>query len=200
MNRTNFFQSRELKKKKARIEELAMFDQLTGLYERHELDKRLKEEYDRARRQEESFSVQMIDLDNFKEINDTYGHDVGDEVLETMGTILEDVVENKLRSSDVAGRYGGEEFCIMLPTADQGGAVSVAERVREDLRDTRFDSDDGETFQVTCSIGVAELTPDVHDPEQLVRRADQALYEAKESGRDQVKLYSEITSESPEVN
>ena len=173
MNRTNFFQGRQLEKQKARIEELAMFDQLTGLYERHELDKRLEEEYDRARRQEQKFSVLMVDLDHFKKINDTYGHDVGDTVLETVGTILEDVVENELRSSDVAGRYGGEEFCIMLPAADQGGALNVAERIRQNLRDVEFEANDGETFRVTCSIGVAELTQEVHNPEQLVKRADQ---------------------------
>lgn len=196
MNRSNFFQSRELEEKKIRIEELAMFDQLTGLYERHELDKRLEEEYDRARRHEQKFSVLMIDLDDFKEINDTYGHDVGDTVLERVGTILEEVVENELRSSDVAGRYGGEEFCIMLPTADQGGAKNVAERIRKNLRDVRFDTGEGDTFQVTCSIGVAELNQGVHTPEELVQRADEALYAAKEAGRDQVKIYSELGTES----
>ncbi len=192
MNRTNFFQSRQLEKQKERIEELAMFDQLTGLYERHELDKRLEEEYDRARRHERNFSVLMIDLDDFKEINDTYGHDVGDTVLERVGTILENVIENELRSSDMAGRYGGEEFCIMLPTADQGGAKNVAERIRKNLREIRFDTNDGDTFQVTCSVGVAELTQEVHTPEHLVQRADRALYAAKEGGRDQVKLFSDI--------
>lgn len=200
MNRINFIQSRELEKQKSRIEELAMFDQLTGLYERHEMDKRLEEEYDRARRYEQKFSVLMIDLDHFKEINDTYGHAMGDTVLETVGNILEDVAENQLRSSDVAGRYGGEEFCIMLPTADRGGARNVAERIRKNLKETDFRTDDGESFQVTCSIGVAELTTDVHEPELLVQRADQALYEAKETGRDQVKLYADLTSgenESP---
>ncbi|MFB6347542.1 MAG: GGDEF domain-containing protein [bacterium] len=192
LNRINFFQSRELHRTKNRIEELAMFDQLTGLYERHELDKRIEQEYDRARRTQNEFSVLMVDLDHFKDVNDNYGHDMGDTVLETFGEIIGDVTEDKLRSSDVAGRYGGEEFCIMLPTADQGGASTVAERIRKELKSRTFETDDGETFSVTCSIGAAELTPDIHDPEDLVKKADQALYEAKESGRDQVCIYSEL--------
>lgn len=192
MNRINFFQSRALNKQKSRIEELAMFDQLTGLYERHELEKRLEEEYDRARRQEQSFSVLMIDLDHFKDVNDTYGHDMGDEVLEVFGEIIGEVTENQLRSSDVAGRYGGEEFCIMLPTAGPGGARSVAHRIRETLKETTFETETGESFEVTCSIGAAELTSGVHDPEELVKRADRALYEAKEDGRDRVRVFSEI--------
>lgn len=192
MNRINFFRSRTMEKQKSRIEELARFDQLTGLYERHELEKRLESEYNRARREERNFSVLMVDLDHFKEINDTYGHAVGDDVLEEFGEIINEITENQLRSSDVAGRYGGEEFCIILPTAGPGSARSVANRIREELKGTEFESETGETFRVTCSIGAAELTPDVHDPEELVKRADRALYEAKETGRDQVLVYSTL--------
>jgi diguanylate cyclase (GGDEF)-like protein len=182
LNRSNYFQARELRRQQQHIQTLADHDQLTGLYTRREFENRYHEEFERTLRYGTSLSVMMIDLDHFKEINDTYGHPVGDEVLETMG----DLIRDKTRTSDVSGRYGGEEFCLVLPETPEDGAKTTAERLRQALSEETFQAEDGETFQVTCSIGIAVYDSSDDDPEELLEEADQALYEAKETGRNQV--------------
>jgi diguanylate cyclase (GGDEF)-like protein len=182
LNRSNYFQARELRRQQQHIQKLADEDQLTGLYTRREFENRYREEFERTQRYGSKLSVVMMDLDHFKEINDTYGHPVGDEVLETTG----DLIEEKTRSSDVCGRYGGEEFALVLPETPLKGARITAERLRESLAEESFESEGGEEFNVTCSIGIAEYRPSVDDPEVLLEEADDALYEAKETGRNQV--------------
>lgn len=182
LNRSNFFQARELKDQRQRIQILADHDQLTGLYTRREFENRYRNEFDRCERYDSNLSVMMIDLDHFKEINDTYGHPIGDDVLETMGSLIQE----QTRASDIAGRYGGEEFCLVLPETPEDGALKMAERLRESLANQTFNAPEGETFTVTCSIGIAEYESSINDPEELLGNADQALYEAKEGGRNQV--------------
>lgn len=182
LNRSNYFQSRELRNQQQRIQILADHDQLTGLYTRREFENRYRDEFERTKRYGSNLSVMMVDLDHFKEINDTYGHPMGDAVLETTG----EVIQRKTRSSDVTGRYGGEEFCLVLPETPLEGAKKSAERLRESLAEETFKTKDGETFQVTCSIGIADYSPKYEDPEALLEEADDALYEAKETGRNQV--------------
>ncbi len=182
LNRSNYFQARELRRQQQHIQKLADEDQLTGLYTRREFENRYREEFDRTQRYGTKLSIVMVDLDHFKEVNDTYGHPVGDKVLETTG----DLIEEKTRSSDVAGRYGGEEFALVLPETPIKGARITAERLRESLAEETFEAETGEEFSVTCSIGISEYNPSIDDPEVLLGQADEALYEAKETGRNQV--------------
>jgi diguanylate cyclase (GGDEF)-like protein len=191
LNRQNFFTSRELEKNRQKIEYLAEHDQLTGLYNRGEFETRLAEEVKRSGRYDHNLSLLMIDLDHFKKINDTHGHTAGDDVLEAMGTLLNRNADETVRFSDIPGRYGGEEFTLLLPETRAEGAKTVAERIRQQLKDETFRSPEGETFQVSCSIGIATLNGDIERAEDLVNRADEALYDAKDSGRDQVVVYQE---------
>jgi diguanylate cyclase (GGDEF)-like protein len=126
----------------------------------------------------------MADLDHFKQVNDQYGHPAGDAVLRDVSNRL---VE-KLRVTDVAGRYGGEEILVLLSGNDSSGGLVVAERWRQSVEQMRIDLPDGRTVGVTLSIGVASYDRDMESPEDLVRAADAALYRAKEAGRNQVAV------------
>lgn len=121
----------------------------------------------------------MFDIDYFKEVNDNYGHTVGDQVLERIG----EIVQRETRDVDLAGRYGGEEFCVVMPQTDLEGAERLAQRIREAIKSETFRGN-GETFTVTCSFGIASLEEIILDPEALLKAADDALYEAKNSGRN----------------
>ncbi|MFB6240252.1 MAG: GGDEF domain-containing protein, partial [Gemmatimonadota bacterium] len=162
------------------MKERARTDELTGLANRRELMDRLEEEIDRARRYGDPLSVAILDLDRFKEINDTLGHQAGDDVLSRLGELLAE----ETRAPDVAGRYGGEEFAVVLPETGREEARRLAERVREAVEELDFEAD-GEPFGVTCSVGLAELEED-EEMDDLVKRADDALYRAKEEGRNRV--------------
>lgn len=165
----------------------ATYDELTGLLTRDEFMSRLEEEFERARRYEHGGSVVLLDLDHFKESNDTYGHLLGDEVLEEIGTILE---ETK-RENDLCGCYGGEEFCLFLPETAQEEATVLAERILEKLREPTFPEGD-EQFSVTASVGVSSLRDADESLTTLLKRAHEALYHAKENGRDQVVSRQEL--------
>ncbi len=143
---------------------------------------RLEEEIERARRYDQELSLAMIDLDHFAEVNNQYGHQKGDEVLQQLGQCL----ENQIRKGDIPARYGGEEFTVLLPHTAKREAVVVMERVRETFKSRSFEHD-GEDFHVTVSVGLSALQSDDEDQQALISRADAALYEAKRSGRDQVK-------------
>ncbi len=163
-----------------RDRELAMTDDLTGLFNRRTIFERLREEMDRARRYATSISCIMMDLDHFKRINDTYGHLAGDEVLRAAASIAR---QNK-RVPDVVGRYGGEEFLMLLPETGRTGARIVAERVRESIEDTLVEYDDSR-IRITASLGVATAHNDEKlSGDELLQRADNALYEAKNRGRN----------------
>lgn len=163
---------------------LANTDELTGLYNYRYLQQRLDEEISRARRYNKTLSFLMIDVDDFKRINDTYGHLVGDSVLRELGEIMKSTV----REVDVVVRYGGEEFSVILPETDAAGAFIVAEKIRENVAMHRFKDEDGEpSIKVTVSIGVANMPVHADDKESLLRAADDAVYYAKESGKDRVR-------------
>jgi two-component system cell cycle response regulator len=167
----------------ARLEALAQTDALTQLLNRRALVERVTAELDRAQRYGSMVGLLMVDLDHFKEVNDTYGHLFGDEVLRTVARVL----AAEARSSDVAARYGGEEFVIVLPETGLQGSQILAERVREEIARLRFQAPDGTTFSMTASIGLACYPAQgINDVDSLLARADEALYRAKAAGRNRV--------------
>lgn len=161
-------------------------DALTGLNNRHQFEIRLKEQYSIANRQNTPLCAIMIDIDYFKKFNDTYGHAVGDIVLKTTA----DVLKKQLREYDIPSRYGGEEFCILLPHTTIEEAQIVAERLRTAVEQSEISIDNSnKPIHLTISIGLAEL--EVKDmPEDLYMKADSALYTAKEQGRNRVMVYN----------
>lgn len=179
LNRVNFFQSRKLKIQRKKIQELADHDQLTGLYNRRKFDNLVQDEFNRSRRYDRDMSIIMMDLDHFKDINDTYGHQSGDSVLEETGKLIQNITRN----SDIASRYGGEEFCIALTETPIDKSQNIADRLREQLKDMSFSHNES-SFSVTCSIGIASINPGQENFSDLLQEADKALYEAKNRGRD----------------
>ncbi len=166
---------------KIRYQWLATVDPLTGCHNRRSLMDKLTHELDRSKRYGLALSVLMIDLDRFKNINDTYGHLVGDRVLQQLG----DILRRQVRSVDLVARYGGEEFVVVLPETDKTGAAVFAERIRIAVEGHDF-ADGDERLGATVSIGVAG-SPDVAETAQLLMGgADQALYRAKHAGRNRV--------------
>ena len=163
----------------------ATLDALTGLNNRRQFEIRLKEQYAIANRQNTPLCAIMLDIDYFKKFNDTYGHAVGDIVLRTTA----DVIKKQLREYDIPSRYGGEEFCILLPQTNMEEASIVAERLRAAVESTTINlSDTNQTVNLTISVGLAQL--DTNDmPEDLYMKADSALYQAKENGRNRVITY-----------
>jgi diguanylate cyclase (GGDEF)-like protein len=164
---------------------MAVTDSLTGLYVRRYFMVKLQEELLRAQRYNNILSVVMVDLDRFKNINDTYGHDAGDRVLKAIGKFL----QQNVRDVDVVARYGGDEFVIMIPEAANDAAHILSERLRKNLSEMKFD----DLPPVTISLGIATFPYDGKDPEDLVKKADAAMYSAKRAGRDQVVKYTRET-------
>ena len=158
---------------------MAYTDPLTNIYNRLHFGHFLDAEIDRVKRYGGTFSIIFFDLDRFKEVNDEYGHLVGDEVLKRVA----EVVEKANRNADIFARYGGEEFIILAPATDIAGARVHAERLRNDIEHHRF----SEISNLTCSFGVAEYKPDADDVTSLFKRADTALYNAKKLGRNRVE-------------
>jgi two-component system cell cycle response regulator len=163
-----------------RLEALIFEDPLTQLYNRRFMLNQLTALVSGARRHKRPLSVVMIDVDHFKSLNDTYGHEVGDRVLLTVARAMRD----RLRAEDYVGRLGGEEFLALLPDADAAAAAEVADALRETVADVVVRASD-EEVRVTVSAGHA--TWDGESPEQLLRRADDAMYRAKAAGRDAVE-------------
>ena len=159
----------------------ANYDALTGLPNRHYFWTRLQGALRRSSIEHSVVSLCLFDVDHFKEINDRFGHAVGDEVLEEVGNI----VRAELRTADTAGRLGGDEFCFVLPGTDDDEAARVADRVRERLSTLAFGMETGAPFSVTATFGVAESRPDI-DAKELMEAADRALYRAKSAGRNRV--------------
>ena len=177
----------DLKIANAELTRLAATDFLTGVWNRRRFMELGKAEVARVRRSGRCFGTVMIDVDHFKTVNDTYGHDVGDSVLRTLAEACVD----RLRNVDIVGRMGGEEFALILPETDPQGAKLTVERLREYLGELAVPIDSG-TLKVTVSAGVTT----VHDPrdsiEAALKRADEALYEAKGSGRNKTVTYEEM--------
>jgi len=164
---------------------MASLDPLTCLRNRRAMAERLEQEAARAQRHGKTFSLLMLDLDHFKEVNDTYGHAVGDEVLKETARRLKDQV----RKEDVVSRWGGEEFLILLPDTEEEGALNLAEKLRTRICEEKFTTAKGE-LDVAASGGVAMFSQnqDLHD---LVEIADMAMYQAKIRGRNQVAMAEE---------
>ena len=165
----------------AQVQLLATTDGLTGLFNRRHFFEAASTELRRARRLKQPLAAIMMDVDHFKNINDTYGHAVGDRVLRRVA----ELARKNLRDIDVIGRYGGEEFAMVLPQADLGTAFSVvAERLREAIAESAIELDDAAPLTVTVSLGVAELNAETADLAALLNRADTGLYAAKKGGRN----------------
>lgn len=170
--------NRKLAALNKRLEQLSVTDKLTGLFNRQKLDVKLEMEFLRARRSGAPLSVIILDLDHFKNVNDTWGHQVGDQVLVCTAQLL----TARLRQTDCAGRWGGEEFMVICPDTDLEGARALAETLRQAIAAQTFPT----AGHQTASFGVACCTV-ADQVKTLVSRADQALYEAKHLGRNRVE-------------
>ncbi|MBM4288238.1 MAG: GGDEF domain-containing protein [Deltaproteobacteria bacterium] len=172
-----------------KLVELTTVDDLTQLYNRRYFFERLHQEVERAKRYQRPLSCVILDIDNFKKVNDTLGHLSGDQVLRDISSII----KSTCRQCDLAGRYGGEELIILLPETELEGAMTIAERIRQRVEQHQTVDGKGETIAVTVSLGVASLAPqeieDLDKDERLIQYADDALLLAKKEGRNRVKLY-----------
>jgi diguanylate cyclase (GGDEF)-like protein len=178
----------------ARLERDAIEDPLTGAYNRRYLDSKLAEEVGRARRLNLPLSALLIDLDHFKHVNDTYGHDVGDMVLRHVSSLI----IGSVRPNDTVIRYGGEEFVVIVPDCDIAAASSMGERMRLRIAESSLSLPGGQDLVVTASLGISSL-PTTGSSEAMLRAADQALYTAKRSGRNRISAAPD-TPETPVTN
>jgi diguanylate cyclase (GGDEF)-like protein len=172
-----------LKDKAGEFEQLSVTDALTGLLNRRYLEERLTEEIKRSNRHGFPMSFMMIDVDEFKSYNDNFGHAEGDKALQIVGASLKET----LRGADVAVRYGGEEFSILLPQTSSEEAIVIAERLRERVEKTEFPH-----RKVTISVGIASCSLSLNSPRDLIAAADKALYVAKRRGRNNVQVYEDL--------
>ncbi|MGE5397254.1 MAG: diguanylate cyclase [Chitinophagales bacterium] len=180
----------KIKTEYEKLQAISIVDDLTGLYNRRYFLERFVEEMNRAKRYKYPVSCLMIDVDNFKTINDSYGHLAGDRVLAGISLIF----RNSTRVVDLVARYGGEEFVVLLPQTDLNGALTVAEKIHSLLKECSF-TFDKDTFLVTVSIGVAVSFEDKSwTIEEILRQADEALYMAKRSGRNRTVFYPGASS------
>lgn len=172
-----------IKERSDEFEQLSVTDALTGLLNKRYLDQRLDEEIKRSTRSGEPMSFLMIDVDYFKAYNDTFSHPEGNKALQIVGHCLKET----LRGADVAARYGGEEFSILLPQTNSEEAIIIAERIRQKVEKTEFPN-----RQVTISVGIASISKDIKDAPALIQAADNALYEAKNRGRNRIQRFEDL--------
>ena len=178
-----------LKQLEMRLRELSSTDELTGLYNRRQLITHLQSSLDQLQRHHsQPVSVVLIDLDKFKKINDSFGHQTGDEVLVAFANLL----KARMRKTDIYGRFGGEEFILILPGSDEGEALGIARELLSRLREMSFSTNEDGSFQVSFSAGVSELNPADNTPSDVLSRADRAMYAAKAAGRRQVLTESSV--------
>ena len=170
---------------RTKLENQSIRDSLTGLFNRHFMQISLEREISRAARRKQTLAVFMLDLDHFKKFNDTFGHAAGDSVLQAVAEIF----QTSIRTEDIACRYGGEEFTIMLPDVTPAVALERAESIRQGVANVRLPLDRQVYTEFSVSIGVAVYPNDGETSDLLLRRADMALYRAKRSGRNQVAQF-----------
>jgi len=173
----------ELTRANQQLAVMATTDELTKLANRRYILQTLTNECERSQRYSRPFSVAMIDVDHFKQVNDTHGHDVGDEVLRTLAGVLVQV----FRNVDCVGRLGGEEFAVCLPETDLDGARRACERLQDEITAAPARAG-GETVSITVSVGLAGFDGKTQSPESLLKRADELLYEAKRNGRNRIEV------------
>jgi len=183
-----FILMKKLKRSQQKIRELVVTDELTGLYNRRYLFRKLTDEIKRSKRFRQQLGCMMIDIDFFKKVNDQYGHLAGDMIMGTVAKVIKDCC----REIDTVTRYGGEEFIVLLPGTDLKGATRVAERIRLTVESLKNTCDQNIVIPVTVSIGMASYSPDdlkkFKDTDQLIRYVDEALFRAKEKGRNRVEV------------
>ncbi len=175
------------------LSEQALRDQLTGLFNRHYLAETLPREIRRAERDQVPLSIAVLDLDHFKRLNDTFGHDAGDTVLRAVGNLLRDA----MRSADIACRYGGEEFLVVLPDCDAENARALIEKIREQIKTMSLTLRQTPLPAISISAGVAQMSGERSNSEALIVAADRALYAAKRNGRDRVETFTPERRTSP---
>jgi len=186
----------ELAEANAKLREMSITDDLTGLFNRRYLIRALEAEFIRAIRYKRTFSLLLFDIDYFKQINDRYGHSCGDAVLIKLASLI----RGCLRSSDMVARYGGDEIAILLPETEMSKATEVAEKLRGSIEGTPFEWH-SKAFNITCSIGIASAPDDrIADWNDLLDKADQALYMGKGKGKNVVFTFNSDKSESCAVN
>lgn len=175
----------------------AFTDYLTGLKTRGYFEQQLEVEIKRCERKRQHFALLMIDIDHFKQLNDHYGHHIGDQVLRDVASIL----MKDMREIDTVARYGGEEFVIVLPETSGPGALFVAQRLRRSVEQTKFFAGAPHAIErLSISVGIAIFDNDAQFKHELIERSDAALYAAKNRGRNQVVLYSDINNQKREVS
>ncbi len=180
---TSIYQSK-LEKTTEKLRELSNRDGLTQLFNRRYIEETLEKEFNRARRYNSTLSVILTDIDFFKKVNDQHGHLAGDEVLRVVSQRL----VSGLRGTDILGRYGGEEFLVVLPETDSQGAQVLAERLRKVVQAEPIEAE-GESLTINISLGVTELHDNTATYTQLIAEADLALYQSKENGRNRTTLF-----------
>lgn len=166
------------------LQHLSRTDRLTGLSNRGYWEECLQHEYARHRRYQSMAALVMFDIDHFKAVNDTFGHPAGDKVIQAVA----EVIREQIRDTDYAGRYGGEEFVVLLPDIDTLGAIVFAERLRQRIASLVV-TYENQAIPFTISLGVADLSFPTDGHKQLIERADQALYASKKGGRNQTNSY-----------
>jgi len=177
----------ELQKVNHQLEALSRTDRLTQLNNRGYWEDCLSREFERDKRTNEVCSLLIFDIDHFKKVNDVHGHTAGDEIIRvTAKTLL-----NSTRATDICGRYGGEEFVVILIDTDSENSLILAERIRERIAALKINFE-GTVIPYTVSLGIAELNSDIKNHTQWIEHADKALYEAKESGRNNTKIYKPL--------
>ena len=164
-----------------KVEQMAILDNLTGLFNRHHFFELGEREFERYKRHKNPFSLIFLDLDHFKEVNDHYGHATGDRVLQNVASVL----SSSLRKMDISGRIGGEEFILLLPETDMQRALLVAERIRRNIAETRTHVQDMD-ISITASLGVITMSDQYPSLQALISAADQSMYQAKVDGRNRV--------------
>ncbi|WP_320169406.1 GGDEF domain-containing protein [Maridesulfovibrio sp.] len=167
----------------SKLEQLAITDELTGIFNRRHFMCCAEKEQDRFKRYGNTYCLLMFDIDNFKSVNDTHGHYVGDRVL----TVVAQTLNSMRRTNDIFGRLGGEEFSMLLPQTELEQGLRLAERMREAISELQFDVP---VKQITISIGLSEIGKDGYSFEEVLHQADEALYKAKELGRNQTQLFA----------
>jgi diguanylate cyclase (GGDEF)-like protein len=178
-----------------KLRDTSLRDGMTGLYNRRFLEEFIDKIMSQTKRENETYSVLMLDVDFFKMVNDTYGHDIGDKVIVEIGKLLKE----SIRESDLAIRYGGEEFVVMLHNATDDGTMMIAKKIHEEFARLVFEVGVGETMQKTMSIGVAKFPQDGDTIWKCIKFADTALYVAKTTGRNKIVTYTQEMSDSEDV-